>query len=401
MRLFAPCLLFLLIVCHPSQALAPCNTSLEILPSQQFYVEEKIQFSFKLDPKPDIYIIEYWVEDTQGSVIKPIRQTHNTNTKSFSPKLTAGSQILAIRARLVNGSCTASIDTVVTAYVGIIVPSNNTQEFLQKTCCPCTEPLFRYFIEHVSATITQGDSFTVKVRLENHDVMNHSIQLASYMYRGSKVYSHNRTHNMMSIILGPGEMSIIELPEFAHADPGTYNLKIRLRQDDQKTEKELTTQINVTAKEPLIPYRPFIDSLSLSNTDPTEVSVCVNSSLSADLPLGLELMTPEQTLKSEFDLFQERQCTLFSPSLSGGNNPLFAKLYLNQSLIDISELIVSVPENTHKAQPFVLTTGDARTLNISRSIMSSDARAYTLAPYGLILTLCIVCVALISRNKSP
>lgn len=97
--------------------------------------------------------------------------------------------------------------------------------------------------------IESNKQFTVKVELTNNDGSDHMVDLYSYVYRGSKSYSGERDSNKKSILVKTGETKEAELESIVNgAEPGDYSLKIKVKRDDQKTEKEITQPIKVLEK---------------------------------------------------------------------------------------------------------------------------------------------------------
>ena len=60
-------------------------------------------FSHALAPKISPFIIEYWIEDEAGSIIKPRMNTTNLNKKSFTPPKSYKSII--IKSRIAEIGC--------------------------------------------------------------------------------------------------------------------------------------------------------------------------------------------------------------------------------------------------------------------------------------------------------
>jgi hypothetical protein len=87
--------------------------------------------------------------------------------------------------------------------------------------------------------------FTLKVEVMNNDEEDHVVDLYSYIYRGNKCYSGEREENKKSVFVKAGETKEFELEnKVTDAEPG-YKLKIKVKRDDQKTEKEVTQAIKV------------------------------------------------------------------------------------------------------------------------------------------------------------
>lgn len=95
-------------------------------------------------------------------------------------------------------------------------------------------------------SVESNRDFNVKVELTNNDESDHMVDIYSYIYRGSKCYSPDREANKKSILLRAYQTKEVELENLVSgAEPGDYNLKVRIKRDDQKTEKEITKPIQV------------------------------------------------------------------------------------------------------------------------------------------------------------
>ncbi len=93
--------------------------------------------------------------------------------------------------------------------------------------------------------VEQEKDFTVMVELTNNDGEDHLVDLYSYVYRGRTTYSGDKELNKKSVLVKAGETREVGLSNSVDADPGEYKLKIKVKRDDQKTEKEITQPITV------------------------------------------------------------------------------------------------------------------------------------------------------------
>jgi hypothetical protein len=110
---------------------------------------------------------------------------------------------------------------------------------------------FNYNLEEKPNNIEAGEEFEIKINIENKDKEGHEFDIWSYVYRGSKSYTGNRQDNLKTVYLPAQTSKIIALKNLMEeAEPGDYNLKIKIKRDDYKTEKEITTTIKVIEKEP-------------------------------------------------------------------------------------------------------------------------------------------------------
>ncbi len=99
--------------------------------------------------------------------------------------------------------------------------------------------------------VTSGEPVTLKLQLPVEDE-KHIYRLWSYLYRGNKCYSCDenkleRDHNMVNIKVKENEEKTVELTLFTDSDlaEGEYKIKTKMLKDEQKTTKEITTEILV------------------------------------------------------------------------------------------------------------------------------------------------------------
>jgi len=86
----------------------PCNISLNIGTLKSFYSDEPTVFYLNLNNETFPFVIEYWVEDLFGNVVKKPINTTNTNKKSFSPKLDEPDKAFLIKSRIAFIACNDS-----------------------------------------------------------------------------------------------------------------------------------------------------------------------------------------------------------------------------------------------------------------------------------------------------
>ncbi|MBD3354673.1 hypothetical protein GF361_01655 [Candidatus Woesearchaeota archaeon] len=105
---------------------------------------------------------------------------------------------------------------------------------------------FEYEIVSKPDEVKNMEEFDVKVSLENNDDEDYDIEIWSYVYRGPKCYSGEREENKKEIILDKKSSETIELSsKITEAEQGDYNLKVKIRKNNQKTLKEITEKIRV------------------------------------------------------------------------------------------------------------------------------------------------------------
>ena len=80
MRIVLLCIMALL--CAALTSAVECDVSLSI---SHTFAGSKLLFTNTLTTDQHPYIIEYWIEDTEGNIIKPKRNTTNQHPKEFTP----------------------------------------------------------------------------------------------------------------------------------------------------------------------------------------------------------------------------------------------------------------------------------------------------------------------------
>jgi len=341
----------------------PCNISLNIGTLKSLYFDEPTVFYLSLNNETFPFIIEYWIEDLFGNVVKNAINTTNTNKKSFSPKLDEPDRAFLIKSRIAFIACNDSnqddnyaemlfvvkgeepakeskieilelylnkdnaiefgetLKAKFNIYKGdstknvinvwaenqkankistetskititkkfsenlITVPIQlklncdskldegrhylvveglglkTKKEFLVKgnldSLCPEetkssneitseTKPnsKFSYEIISIPLEVENNNKFTTKISITAKDETR--LKIWSYVYRGSKCYSGEREDNIQQVLIQSNENKTIELENtVTDAEPGSYKLKIKLLLEGQKTEKELTEDIEI------------------------------------------------------------------------------------------------------------------------------------------------------------
>jgi len=339
----------------------PCNISLDIGTGKTLYFDEPTVFYLNLNNETFPFIIEYWVEDLFGNVVKNTINTTNTNKKSFSPKLDEPDKAFLIKSRIAFIACNDSnqddnyaemlfvvkgeepakeskieiselylnkdnaiefgetLKAKLSIYKGdstknvisiwaenqkgskistetskititkkfsenlITVPVQlklncdskldegrhflvvdglgikTKKEFMVKgnldSLCPKetklstetaseTNSKFSYEIISIPLTAENNNKFKTQVLITAKDET--MLKIWSYVYRGSKCYSGEREDNIQEILIQANGNKTVELENtITDAEPGDYKLKVKLLLEGQKTEKELTEDIEV------------------------------------------------------------------------------------------------------------------------------------------------------------
>ncbi|MBU1004247.1 MAG: lamin tail domain-containing protein [Nanoarchaeota archaeon] len=98
--------------------------------------------------------------------------------------------------------------------------------------------------------IEAGKEFEIKLNVENPDDDAHEIEAWSYVYRGSKSYSGVRDSNSKNLVVkSESSREVILKNIIDEAEPGDYNLMVKIVRDEQKTESKITKPIKVVVGE--------------------------------------------------------------------------------------------------------------------------------------------------------
>ena len=339
----------------------PCNTTIDILTEKIIYENgESIQFYNIINNETYPYVIEYWIEDLFGNIVKNKYNTTNTNQKSFTTTIKEKEMVCIIKNQLyplcddfsiednsaeklviIKGEepkkdCSIEIEDIdlgsdnivkfgesfqvrlniykgdetknqllawvedngekittkttkamlydaFTEYILTIplqlIPNCNDKysdktykvvveafdlhkeeniriEGTDSSLCSTKassssdddskESEFLYSIFSMPEKILSDYEFPVEVEIKNNDNKLHEIEIWSYVYSGSKCYSSGREDNKKFVEIPQKSSIVIELKNKAiNTEPGTYKLKVKIRKDNQITEKEITRTIEV------------------------------------------------------------------------------------------------------------------------------------------------------------
>ena len=89
--------------------------------------------------------------------------------------------------------------------------------------------------------------FNISVKINSNK--NENISICSYIYRGNKCYSYNgnRTANKLNVVVASGRDYYVNLPIILNDNTtnGDYYIKLKIKRQDYKTEKELKKKITI------------------------------------------------------------------------------------------------------------------------------------------------------------
>lgn len=101
-----------------------CNITINISSDKQLYNDsEQIKFYNKLNNNTFPFVIEYWIEDLFGIIIKEKQNTSNQNQKTYSPDIDEKDRVFILKNQLVNVGCN-NINEITESIREIIITSN-------------------------------------------------------------------------------------------------------------------------------------------------------------------------------------------------------------------------------------------------------------------------------------
>ena len=239
------------------------------------------------------------------------------------------------------------------------------------TCKLAKEGLSLY-LEHSPQKIISGESFNISVGMVNNENRSTPAELYSYVYRGSKAYSPERKWNLQSLELEPYQSLSLDLINLAEAKPGEYRLMVRLEVANKT--KEISVPINITTQNQF-PKNLEISYLRLDQKPLPQITTLINNTRAEGYDIRLLLESNTGFSEREIFIGPNEETKLEFPLKSPEyNNYFFLKLYQNNTLIDISELILKNNTMQTKAEkPFSLIEGDIM-LNESKPVYSSSSQ---------------------------
>ncbi|MBW2978399.1 lamin tail domain-containing protein [Candidatus Woesearchaeota archaeon] len=106
----------------------------------------------------------------------------------------------------------------------------------------------RYSYELISTPneVNVGEEFNSVVKINNEGSESIYFEVWSYVYRGNKCYSGDRTDNMKTILVPAGSSIDVELMnKVIEAEQGDYKLKIKIKHENLIYAKEITKDIKL------------------------------------------------------------------------------------------------------------------------------------------------------------
>lgn len=117
-----------------------------------YYNKESIKFYNTINVSPNQkseYVIEYWVEDIYGNILKNKLQTSNLNEKTYTPAINDKTTGVIVRNQLINISCNGTTQTNILNDSSEKILIIKNQEYKEKECEKC---------EKTSSTVSSSQS---------------------------------------------------------------------------------------------------------------------------------------------------------------------------------------------------------------------------------------------------
>jgi len=196
----------------------------------------------KISAETKIHLRE---EDTEYALLLPVQ---------LFPKCTEGPQdaTLVVEGLDIHAEKHFTVDEEDGTFCSAEDSANNDATGQQETSADSSTD-FSFSVLGLPASPAAGELLPVSVFLQG-DAEPHDYEVWSYLYRGSKCYSCRegtipREELLQAGILEPFEEKtlVFQLPVDKGMGDGDYNLKVKLRKDNQKTLKELTETISIEA----------------------------------------------------------------------------------------------------------------------------------------------------------
>ncbi|MBW2997501.1 hypothetical protein KY349_04140 [Candidatus Woesearchaeota archaeon] len=183
--------------------------------------------------KRTVYI---WIEDNEERISSKQKISLPTRFKSYD-----------ISANLSFSKCFPDADyNIVAEGLGLNTTKSVNLRFPDCTTNPLTtDGKLSYSVLHAEKQAESGKPFKTRILISNPTDQHLEIDAWSYIYRSSRCYSGDREQNKKTINVPEFSNITFDLENTVDADPGDYNLKIKLLRSDRKTPKEITFPLSV------------------------------------------------------------------------------------------------------------------------------------------------------------
>ena len=360
---------------------ATCSQNLTII-TDGIVHNDTIKFKFAIDGRSSSknLTVEYWVEDLAGAIVKEKRQSPNLGWKSYTPKTDGAYALYLIKAVLILPGCAQTLPAEQYAIFKNPLPADTAK---QKVVCKAVKEGISIYLDHIPKTAIAGEEFSILVGIDNLDNHSQPVKAYSYIYRASKQYTPKKA-NLETLELGSGESAELELSSLANLTPGDYRLKLVAEYGTNKT-KELSSPITFIASESAT-HKIGISHFGISSLSRLELLAEINSTSQHEVQLRLVVESDTDRSETELTLQPEGTAEVRFPlRLPLAKNHLFLRLYQNESLLDISELVLENSSLKKQAEiPYTLVSGDILFNSTKTAYSSSSARSAALVPFLLL-----------------
>jgi len=200
------------------------------------------------------YSITMWMQDSDGNRISKESKT-NTYTEYTNYTLTLPLQINPnCESTYPNKEYILELEGLDSQDTRSIMVEGITEELCEKVYVQKSTTLaqksFTYELLYLPEKIKEGEKFGSKLKITNNEDNNATVDVSSYVYRGSKAYSGDREENKKTYEIRSKSTKTVELTnKVEEAVQGLYNYKIKIIKNKQKTPYEITRELIIEPAE--------------------------------------------------------------------------------------------------------------------------------------------------------
>lgn len=198
-----------------------------------------------------------------------------------------------------------------------------------------------YTHQEFSETARTADSITTNMTIHNVDTEEHTYAVSSKIYRGPKTYAGDFFVNQKKIILESGEVQNVTLENnWSRLEQGTYNLKIQVQKDQQKTLKEFRSTIVIGELEDRTGDRnqAKINEVGSLTEEPKENALLfAEGEGQGEYTLVVDSLYEEQKIPITLS---GKQLIFFNATLARGKNNIVVSLEQNKTILSTVPLFL-------------------------------------------------------------
>jgi hypothetical protein len=308
--------------------------------------------------------IKVYVKDTAGNKISQTDSTFNVENKYTSYSLSVPVQLKA-NCNLAYGNgnyilYAEGLDSIAATSFKVegIISSLCDCEIVEEDCSSTEstkKAKLTYNIIDMPEEINTGENIEVVTRIVNEDYISHNFEVYSYIYRGSKCYSNDgvRDGNKVATKIASGDYDDVKLKitPLKGIEPGKYKLKVKIRKDTDKTEKELNSEIDVmdskTRSENNLQIKSFYTRAKKYSSQISLLANIKNEGFKDNVTLTL--LSQKQTIAMQKNI-QDTEDVKFNVKIDKGKNIFFLVLSNpeNKNTHDVKELMIIADDNNLK-----------------------------------------------------